>query len=437
MLLLAAITAHAGLGVPAHPLDPDPDPDPGADDGSTVDPRDGSVGSVGSVGSIGGGPTTGAPGGAGPAPVVGGDEAPVGAWTDTAALYSSSHQLLCSGVLVAPNVVLTAGHCAFSLDHVVLGTNNLRRGGEQIAIVDMIQYPDSLDTLDGTVLILEHDATITAPRRMALDCEADQYVTAGADVVIAGFGATDTWATEWTNDLHEAFTTIRDPVCADLDAGCNEAVSPGGELIAGGDGIDSCSGDSGGPLYLRTPVGDLLVGITSRGALPFDTPCGDGGIYVRADALAEWVEAEAGITLPRPDCTGYNYRPRPEVEPVEVPVGGSAIAVIDPNDPDADQTHTFRITAAPTHGIATLDRGPGGAGGAVLYLAPAGWTGDDALTVTVTDDGDPAQAADVVVPVRVVGVEVIEPGGCATGGAGATGLASVAAIVALVGRRRR
>ena len=43
--------------------------------------------------------------------------------------------------------------------------------------------------------------------------------------------------------------------------GCNPNVAPGGEFIAGGSGTaDSCFGDSGGPVYLDTPAGPVLIG---------------------------------------------------------------------------------------------------------------------------------------------------------------------------------
>ena len=38
---------------------------------------------------------------------------------------------------------------------------------------------------------------------------------------------------------------------------------PDGELGAGGMGIDTCPGDSGGPLYLPTDFGTFLAGVTS------------------------------------------------------------------------------------------------------------------------------------------------------------------------------
>src|ERR1700689_3606113 len=61
------------------------------------------------------------------APVIGGSDAPQGMWPATAAiLYGSAsdpgpansdplHSFECSGVLVAPTVVLTAGHCVPSV----------------------------------------------------------------------------------------------------------------------------------------------------------------------------------------------------------------------------------------------------------------------------------------------------------------------------------
>ena len=48
--------------------------------------------------------------------------------------------------------------------------------------------------------------------------------------------------------------------------------------------------------------GTVLVGIVSRGVHPSKHLCGDGGIYVRTDAIADWVETAAGVEL---DWDGY------------------------------------------------------------------------------------------------------------------------------------
>src|SRR5512138_3522047 len=48
--------------------------------------------------------------GTGPAPIVGGSEVPAGKWPDAVAVLGA--QGSCTGTLIAPTVVLTAGHCA-------------------------------------------------------------------------------------------------------------------------------------------------------------------------------------------------------------------------------------------------------------------------------------------------------------------------------------
>lgn len=366
--------------------------------------------------------------------VVGGQPAPTGAWPDAVALYAVTGQLACSGVLVAPDVVLTAGHCGFGLDHVLVGTTDLGEGGVEISITRTEVHPEPYTTFDVAVLLLAEPAPVPA-RAIARDCVIDGYLGVGADVAIVGFGATDAWASEWTDQLQQAFTTVRDPVCSDVDAGCNADVSPGGELIAGGDGIDSCSGDSGGPLYLQTPDGDLLLGLTSRAVVPADAPCGGGGIYVRADAVVDWVEDVVGAELPRPDCVGFNHAPVPRADAITVRRGSSAMAVIEVNDPDVDQGHTFSLMSGPAHGQALLDPD-----GAVLYLAPNTFRGRDEVVVSVSDDAVPPRSGEVTIPIDVV-EPVLPDRGCATtaGSGSARAWSAVFAAFAAfaLGRRRR
>ncbi|MEZ4240807.1 MAG: trypsin-like serine protease [Myxococcota bacterium] len=378
-------------------------------------------------------PAVVAPAPAGPAPVVGGGPAPVGAWEDAVALYGLG-QLACSGVLIAPDLVLTAGHCRAALDYAVVGATDLRSGGERISVLDAVAHPDPYTTYDVALITLEHPAA-AQPRPLALDCVVEGYLHDGADVAIVGYGATDDFADEFPDDLQQAFTTVVDADCLDFDGGCNESVSPGGELVAGGEGIDSCLGDSGGPLYLQT--GDafaetdaFLVGITSRARVPADAPCGGGGIYVRVDAVADWIERTAGRTLPRPDCEGFNHPPVPTAAPIEVVQGGTALSVVDPGDADGDtQQHTFRVVEPPAHGVAQLT-----AGGGLVYLAPDVLPDrEDQVVVEVADDGAPPRTGRVTIPVRVTPGPV-RRSGCST--SAAAGWAWLAALAGMLRRRR-
>jgi endonuclease G len=205
---------------------------------------------------------------------------------------------------VAPTLVLTAGHCdSEEIDTVFLGGNDLwdTENGELIAIAQRTRYPDHWRTFDVTLLTLE-SAAATEPIPVVRDCALGDLVD-GAAVEIVGFGTTDQWGTQSSHVLVGARTTLTDADCSQEGVGCHEDVQPGGELIAGGDGVDTCEGDSGGPLYLWTSTGEpVLAGVTSRAVSPADPPCGNGGIYTRLDAVSDWIELESGQTLTGPDC---------------------------------------------------------------------------------------------------------------------------------------
>ncbi len=228
--------------------------------------------------------------------IVGGNPAEEGEWPDAAAVWIGD-EVSCTGTLVAPNLVLTAAHCAGNITAVTLGTTDHTEGGETIAVTRTHVYPNSQSTYDVALLELEHASTVT-PRPIATPEVLEEYLYDGAPVWIVGYGATDKWGRDYDTVLMEAVSTVTDHDGSELGRGFEPSVSPGGELGAGGDGIDSCFGDSGGPLYLVTEHGHYLVGVTSRGYAEWGPPCGRGGIYVRADAVKEWIEEVSGQQLP-------------------------------------------------------------------------------------------------------------------------------------------
>jgi len=357
--------------------------------------------------------------------VVGGTIVPDGEWRDTAAiLFDGSAE--CTGVLVAPNVVLTAGHCAGGITQVQLDSNDLREQGERIDVIQETAYPRWFQSHDITVLVLDHDSVVP-PRQIGNGCIAERYLVNGAPVQIVGYGATDEQGNVYPNEMHEARTTITDFDCESVDRGCEPSISPGGELGAGGMGIDTCFGDSGGPAYLVTDRGDFLVGLTSRGWSDVTVPCADGGIYVRPDAVMDWIETTAGVDLPDASC---NAAPAPTALEIDVEAGHDGTTTVSPNDPDTGDGHSFAIGAAPTQGTAEVD-----ASGVVTYHAPPGASGDDSLSVVVTDDGDPSASGEVV-----IAVVITDSGGCgcraASSPRSAGGLLVLGLLVALALRRR-
>ncbi len=337
---------------------------------------------------------------AGPSSVVGGNHADPHEWPDTAGIAFGNY-VGCTGTLIAPDVVITAGHCIGGIDFVVLNSTDWtdEDEGEAIDVKRSIGYNGN-DNYDVGVLILEHPAE-TTPRTLALDCVVDESYVDGAPVAIVGFGSTEEDAGGDNTELWEAYATIGDADCSADDRGCEPSIQPGGEVIAGGDGIDSCNGDSGGPLYLLTDAGAYLAGVTSRASEPAENYCGDGGIYVRPDAVADWIEEVTGRVVSRPNCEGGpNQAPTATVEGIEVAGGDSASTTILVTDPDVDDYHSFVLSGSAEGEVVTSTSG------VITYEAPFNFEGDDDLVIRVTDNGSPPLSIEVTIPVHVTLTEV-------------------------------
>jgi endonuclease G len=368
--------------------------------------------------------------------VIGGAAAPAGKWPDTVAVLWDGEQG-CTGTLVAPNVVVTAGHCVGggAPNGVLIAASKLSapQEGETISVMRAIDYPNSQNSIDAGILILSKPATKATPRPIASGWIKFD-VKNGAQVQLVGFGATDRDGNVSTDSLMEATTTITDYNCS-MSAGCSTAAKPDGELGAGGMGIDTCPGDSGGPAYLLTEYGTFLIGITSRGYDDNMYYCSEGGIYGRADKIVDWMELMAGGPVSR--------GPTPTVAPITVVRGDGAETKIEHNDPKPGVTHKFEITKQPGYATAKVRED-----GTVRVCASKDVAGDDALEVTVSDGADPARALVVRVPIIIqdgsppdscdlnnFGGE--EGGGCCDTRRGAGGSIPLALFVALVLRRRR
>ena len=235
--------------------------------------------------------------------VVGGSEVPRGRWPDAVAVIGRSG--FCTGTLIAPDVVLTAGHCldATPYEVVVDTIDHARPGGERIRVAWARSYPNWQQKYDVAVLMLDQPATYAKPRVVATACIARKLLTTGRAVEIVGFGLETPEALDSNTRLHQATVPVTDPTCS-LDPACNPAVAPRGEFMAGGNGADSCFGDSGGPVYIDTQDGHghAVIGVVSRGlALPA-APCGNGGVYVRVDKVISWIQSVTGRTLAKAQC---------------------------------------------------------------------------------------------------------------------------------------
>lgn len=328
-------------------------------------------------------------------PVVGGSDAPAGRWPATAAIVRNGFTD-CTGVLVAEDVLLTAGHCIGEGERAVHFGVDHQDADVVVGIADQLEYPDSGATLDVGLIWLDEPVAASLPPVM-LGC-AVGYLTDGAEAQLVGFGNTETDGGGPTSRQQEVGVEVTDADCSSVGDGCRV---PGSELIAGGDGADSCSGDSGGPLYVWGDDVPYVAGVTSRAALSGTRTCGDGGVYVRFDAIAAWIEAEADVALQVPDCGGWeNSAPVPSAAAISLRQGEVAEVQLDATDADTGQVLSWSVGPSEL-GRASVD-------GDVLRYE-AGDAGVEQLAVEVTDG---VATTGIDVPVEVAAyqdIQVIEP----------------------------
>lgn len=234
-----------------------------------------------------------------------------------------SKAFLCTGSLIAPNVILTAGHCSVTDDKCGPGTcqtlpaatfqvgggTDPTHGADWVSDVAEVHTNPAYDGSDlqnqgipgdDAILVLTTPAPVTP--MPWLDANDTSIYQVGTTFTAVGYGIDD-----GTNP-QTAGVGVKKMVQLQIA----QIVSDAFAYNAGPQGQNSCSGDSGGPAIVNANGVDTVIATVSYG----DQTCQSFGVDVRTDFEKSFISTYATPFVPTPT-------PNPSASPTDTPGNGN------------------------------------------------------------------------------------------------------------------
>lgn len=205
------------------------------------------------------------------------------------ALVSSDQQgqALCTASLVASDLAITAAHCVTSENPgtkavlTLIFSHDLHNTNPVIREVDRVEVPSewnpinhsSQDTSD--MAVVHFSGGLPAGYFPSDLLPFDYSLNDGAEVILAGYGISDTSSNSGAGILRKTQVNIMNPNYSNSEVEFDQSKGGG-----------ACHGDSGGPAYLMINHHPYLFGVTSRGG----GNCDQDVIYTKLSSYQDWFQ---------------------------------------------------------------------------------------------------------------------------------------------------
>jgi secreted trypsin-like serine protease len=245
--------------------------------------------------------------------VIGGTLASIDQWSFAAAVLTPT--TLCTGTVISPTRVLTAGHCVGNplTMTVRTGSTSAFFGGEALAVESVVFAPGFAHGFENDLAILTLKTPTTAtPIQVASAAEDAAYTQPGATLSVAGFGNRNPLIVGKAQIGVLTATNVASRFCPLPPwAICDSGHRIGFAIRRLKRKVKRrtvkatiCSGDSGGPLVANTPEGPRLVGTAEASTAPpskrnpfFFVICGLKGypsVHTRSYLYHDFIESNLG-----------------------------------------------------------------------------------------------------------------------------------------------